>query len=56
MIVHAKAFMPSVSENMSIVAPSRKPSVITQLGLSVIGSLIMKYMNRNGNATLYRHT
>lgn len=54
-IVQASAFIPWVFENMSIVKPSTNDNVRTQFTLIVTGSLMMKYMNTNGIATLNRH-
>lgn len=53
--VQHKAFTPCVSENTSTASPIQKENVITQLMPRVMGRRNMKYMNTNGNATLYRH-
>jgi hypothetical protein len=53
--VHANVFIPSVSEKISIMRPIKKEKVNTHLVDNVIGSLIIKYINTMGMATLNRH-
>lgn len=54
-IVQAKAFIPCVSENMSMKTPIIKDVVNIQLVDNETGSFIIKYINTRGIATLNRH-
>ena len=54
-IMQANVFIPSVLEKISIMRPIKKEKVNTQLVDNVIGSLIIKYINTMGMATLNRH-
>ncbi len=54
-IVQAKAFIPCVSENISMNRPIKKDNVNIQFVDSETGSFIIKYINTRGIATLNRH-
>lgn len=51
-IVHARACIPCVSENISTVNPVKNDIVKTIFIFIVKGNLTMKYINTNGIATL----
>ena len=50
-IVHANAFIPAVSEKISIINPAIKPIIIIQFWFMVSGKRMMTYMNMKGVAT-----
>ncbi len=54
-IVQDNAWVPYVSENISIIKPMKKDNVISQFRFNENGNFIMKYINNNGVATLNKH-